>query len=59
MDPEKCGTTDGYITDPGDPGVSLHHSTLAAAFLAGKRVSLVLSGCNVGRPRIIGVSILP
>lgn len=57
--PESCPFTDGYITDPSDPGASLYHSILLGAFLAGKPVSLIISGCFLSRPKIIGVSVTP
>jgi hypothetical protein len=57
--PEGCAVSDGFITDPADPGTPLYHSILLAAFLSGKPVSLIISGCFVSRPKIIGVSVTP
>ncbi len=49
--------TDGYATDPADPGHKLHHAILLGAFLHGKEVRLTLQGCAFDRPRIIGVEV--
>jgi hypothetical protein len=57
--PEACPSADGYITDPSDTGTPLYHSILLGAFLAGKPVSLTISGCFSGRPKIIGVNVTP
>lgn len=57
--PEGCAATDGYITDPADSGAPLFHSIMLAAFLSGKPVSLVISGCFATRPKIIGVTATP
>lgn len=57
--PEACPVTDGYVTDPSDPGTALYHSILLGAFLAGKPVSLFISGCFASRPKIIGVTVTP
>lgn len=57
--PEACPIVDGYITDPSDAGTPLYHSILLGAFLAGKPVSLTISGCSLGRPKIVGVTVTP
>jgi hypothetical protein len=59
LNPEGCSTFDGYITDPADSGTPLYHAILLQAFQTQKRVSLAISGCFLGRPRIIGVTMLP
>lgn len=56
FNPEGCPTFDGYITDPADTGSPLYHAILLQAFQTGRPVSLTISGCFVGRPKIIGVS---
>jgi hypothetical protein len=35
------------------------HATLLGAFLAGKKVNVVVQGCVFGHPQIIGVGVLP
>ncbi len=57
--PASCPATDGYLTDPADPGHELFNSMLLSAYLAKRRVQLTIDGCTVGRPRIIAVAILP
>ncbi|MBW4619088.1 MAG: hypothetical protein KME17_06985 [Cyanosarcina radialis HA8281-LM2] len=54
-----CTVTDGYITNPADPGNKTHQDALLMAYSTGKRVQLTVQGCYVGRPRIIGVIVLP
>jgi hypothetical protein len=57
--PDACPIVDGYITDPSDAGTPLYHSILLGAFLSGKPISLAISGCAFGRPKIIGVTVTP
>lgn len=57
-----CTEHDGYVVMPEtsyDNGYETHISALLAAYMAGKKVQLVLSGCALNRPRIIGVSVFP
>ncbi|MEA1672309.1 hypothetical protein [Nitrospirillum sp. BR 11163] len=54
-----CGLPDGYLTNPNDPGSTLYQSTLLSAYLAGRQVQLILNGCYLQRPQIIGVIVLP
>jgi hypothetical protein len=49
---------DGYITDPSDQGNALFNSILLTAYMANRQVSLVISGCTLDRPHIIGVNII-
>jgi hypothetical protein len=49
-------TTGGYVLDPKDAGVKLNESVLLSAYLAGRKVSLHLSGCVFGKPRIVSIS---
>jgi len=49
-------TTGGYALDPKDSGVKLNESVLLSAYLAGRKVSLHLSGCVFDKPRIVSVS---
>jgi len=52
-----CGLTDGYYTSPNDPGNHAHQAALLSAFMAGRPVTLVISGCYGSRPQIIGVNL--
>ena len=55
-----CPIKDGYITakDANDQqGYTTHAAALLAAFASGKNVQLVIQGCEIGRPRIIGVNL--
>ena len=54
-----CPSTDAYLTNPSDPGNHAYQAALLAAFLAGKQVTLTVSGCYIGRPQIIGVTVYP
>jgi hypothetical protein len=55
--PTPCKiTTGGYALDPKDTGVKLNESVLLSAYLAGRKVSLYLSGCVFDKPRIVSVS---
>jgi hypothetical protein len=47
----------GYALDPKDPAVTVHEAALLSAFLAGKKVRVVVNGCIFDKPRIIGVDI--
>jgi hypothetical protein len=48
---------DRYVTEPSDAGHSLFHAILLSAFLNGRQVQFVVSGCYLNFPRIISVSI--
>lgn len=50
-------TTAGYALDPKDRGVKLHQAVLLSAFLAGRKVRVLVEGCIYDKPRIIGVGI--
>jgi hypothetical protein len=55
--PTPCKITNGgYALDPKDSGVKLNESVLLSAYLAGRKVSLHLSGCVFDKPRIVSVS---
>lgn len=57
---EPCKTTTaGYALDPKDPGVKLHQAVLLSAFLAGRKVRVLVEGCIYDKPRIIGVGMGP
>jgi hypothetical protein len=45
----------GYATNPADPGHSLHHAVLLAAFLNNREVQIIADGCVFDKPRIISV----
>ena len=55
--PESCPRSDGYIVDAGLPGAQLFASMLLTAFSTSREVQLVLDGCVLERPRIIGVTL--
>ena len=56
--PTPCKiTTAGYALDPADKGVKVHQSVLLSAFLAGRKVRVLVEGCVYDKPRIIGVGI--
>ena len=50
-------TTAGYALDPKDPGVKAHEAVLLAAYIAGKKVRLLISACVFNKPRVIAVGI--
>jgi hypothetical protein len=41
----------GYALDPNDPGVKVHEAVLLAAFIAGKKVRLLINQCVFDKPR--------
>jgi hypothetical protein len=47
----------GYALDPTDPGVKAHEAVLLAAFIAGKKVRLLINQCVFDKPRVIAVGI--
>jgi len=54
--PDSCPGTDGYMTEDGDSSNPAHHAAILAAFLSGKQVDFIVSGCtSLNRPRIISV----
>jgi hypothetical protein len=53
------GASAQYATSPGAPGNTTIHATLLGAFLAGKKVGLVVQGCVFGHPQIIGIGVTP
>jgi hypothetical protein len=54
-------TTNGYVTDPNDPGHDLFHTVLLSALLNAREVQFVKFDCwpdqATGRPRIVSVGI--
>jgi hypothetical protein len=58
VNPGGCAVTNaGYATNPNDAGHNLFHTLLLSALLNQKEVSLLISGCVYGKPRIIAVKI--
>jgi len=55
--PHGCIYSDSYITDPSNAGSELYNATLLTAFTAHKRVSLIIDGCYLNWPKIIGVNV--
>jgi hypothetical protein len=47
----------GYALDPKDPGVKAHEAVLLAAYIAGKKVRLLINACVFDKPRVIAVGI--
>jgi hypothetical protein len=47
----------GYALDPQDPGVKLHQSVVLSAFLAGRKIRVLVDGCAYDKPRVIGIGI--
>jgi hypothetical protein len=57
--PVPCKVTKGtYALDPKDTGVKVNESVMLSAYLAGRKVSLVLNGCVFDMPRIVSVNML-
>jgi hypothetical protein len=55
VNPGNCPNSFGYNTNPADPGVNLFHTMLISAFTNRKEVSLLISECAWGNPRLIAV----
>lgn len=53
--PAACPMTDGYIVDSALPGAQLLQSILLTAYSTNQDVMLVIDGCVLSRPAIIGV----
>jgi hypothetical protein len=53
-----CKTTNaGYTLDPEAEGARFHEAVLLSAFLAGKKVRVLIEGCFKDKPLIIAVGI--
>lgn len=57
--PDNCSYTDGYVVANTTPGYQLLDSILITAYSRGDSVNLVVQGCYVERPNIIGVTVQP
>ena len=55
--PAACPLTDGYIVDSTLPGAQLLDSILLTAYSTNQDVMLVIDGCVLSRPAVIGVYI--
>jgi hypothetical protein len=55
--PATCAMTDGYVVEASLPGAQLFASMLLTAFSTGREVQLVVDGCVLERPRVIGVTL--
>ncbi|KRA61840.1 hypothetical protein ASD79_06955 [Caulobacter sp. Root655] len=55
--PAACSMTDGYIVEASLQGAQLFSSMLLTAFSTGREVQLVVDGCILERPRVIGVTL--
>jgi len=55
--PENCTLSDGYITDPSLSGTQLFNSILLSAYISHIPVNVVIDGCILDKPRIIGVNL--
>lgn len=56
--PESCSATDGYNVDAADSGHDLFSSMLLSAFMGHVKVTLIIDGCTLNRPHIIGVNLM-
>ncbi|MBO9709510.1 MAG: hypothetical protein J7521_14990 [Caulobacter sp.] len=54
QNPHSCATTDGYIVDSTLPALQLLTSILLTAYASHQQVRLVVDGCVLGRPNVIG-----
>lgn len=52
IDPDQCGRQDYFILPDTHPHFKEAYSLLLATHMAGKKVSLVISGCHQGIPAI-------
>ena len=59
INPDSCTSTDGYVTSDQDSGVNWLNSMLLSAYMGHRQVRLIIDGCWLGRPHIIGVEISP
>jgi hypothetical protein len=54
---DSCKITDSYALDPKDPGIKVHEAALLSAFVAGKKVRLLINECVYDKPRVIAVGL--
>lgn len=57
--PESCSWTDGYLTSSADGGHDLFASLLVTAYTLRHQVQVVVDGCYLNRPHVIGVYVKP
>ena len=56
--PDGCPLkTNGYTTNPAHAGHDMFHTMLVSAFISGRQVAMVISGCWSDRPQIVSVAI--
>lgn len=61
INPASCPSPDGYAALDSSPGYRTYYSAILAAISSGKKVQLIVSNsdCAMGRPRIMGVYLIP
>lgn len=61
INPAGCSTPSGYMAESANSGYKTHYAAALAAFTMGRPVQLTVSNssCVHGRPRIIGIMLLP
>lgn len=55
--PSGCAFADGYIVDASLPGAQLLQAMLMTAYASGDQVRVIVDGCVLSRPRVIGLDI--
>lgn len=61
INPAGCPTPDGYMAEAASSGYKTHYAAALTAFSIGRPIYITASNssCVHGRPRVIGVVILP
>ena len=59
VNPARCPSPDGYLTDSTQPGYNAYYVAAITAFVERSRIEVIVdeSACLVGRPKLIGVNI--
>lgn len=59
MNPARCPTPDGYISDNSFPGYGTYYAAALTAIAARRRVIVAINDteCFAGRPKILGVNL--
>ena len=59
INPARCPTPDGYLSEKSLPGYSTYYAAALTAYLAHRRVHIIVhnSECFAARPKLIGINL--
>lgn len=60
LNPAKCSTPDGYITDASQPGYNTYYAAALTAFVERVQINVIVDDrvCILGRPKLIGIDLI-